>query len=452
MRSEGQARAPIVVVGAGPTGIATALGVGAAPCVVLERRSSVGGLCASLEFEGALFDLGGHAFTTPHAAVRELVFSALPMVEQRREARCWVDGQVIEYPFQRHFAALRGERVAAECAHGLREVAEERGGPWAHFEDYLGRRFGAGVARHFMLPYNRKLWARDLRRMDTDWVGERVAAPAAVAARTGSPGAAAAERTLRTRLPLSEETRVAYPAEGGYVEIVRALARRVADVRLETAVTRVDLARRELATSRGDTMPFDRLVSTIPPAELLALVVDAPARLRTGAAALEAVSLALVLVVVDGPVATSMQRLYVADPRILAHKIVLNHTSSDALRARPCQAVVCEIAFSAEKPLPADVEGRAVEDLVTVGVVRRAGDVRATRLITIRHGYPVPTLDRAGRVAEIRTWLEGRGVFLAGRLGEWDYVNADECIRRGLALGRALVGGAPSAGRDTASA
>ena len=31
--------------------------------------------------------------------------------------------------------------------------------------------FGAGIARHFLLPYNRKLWKTDLREMSADLGG-----------------------------------------------------------------------------------------------------------------------------------------------------------------------------------------------------------------------------------------------------------------------------------------
>lgn len=304
------ARPRVVVIGAGPAGIATALGLGGgAPCVVLERRGDVGGLCGSLEIDGAVFDLGGHAFTTPHAEVRALVFGALSMVEQKREARCWVDGALVEYPFQRHFTALRDRDVVDACARGL--ATADDGADAAHFEDYLARRFGAGIAAHFLLPYNRKLWARDLRGLATDWVGERVAAPAGDA-----DGAAGASR----RTPLAEDSRVAYPESGGYVEIVRALARGVGDIRLDSAVERVDLGRREVTTARGAVVAFDRLVSTIAVDDLLGRIVGAPAALRAGAAALESVSLALVLAVVDGPVRTPVQRIYVADPGVLPHR------------------------------------------------------------------------------------------------------------------------------------
>src|SRR5262249_21334484 len=153
-----------------------------------------------------------------------------------------------------------------------------------------------------------------------------------------------------------------------------ALARRVRDVRLDDGVTPIDLPRREVASARSGTLAFDPLGSTIPPADPLEMIHDAPPAPPARAPAPASASPGLVLAVVDGPVETPVQRIYVADPRVLAHKIVLNHTSTDALRARPRQAVVCEIAFSDEKPLPEDVERRAVEDLVRVGVVRHAGD------------------------------------------------------------------------------
>ncbi len=425
------ARPRVVVIGAGPSGVATAIGLGQdVSCVVLERRAQVGGLCASVEIDGAVFDLGGHAFTTPHADVRALVFGALPMIEQQREARCWMDGTLVDYPFQRHFHALPDTGVVDACARGLAAAGGAEHA--AHFEDYLVRRFGSGIATHFLLPYNRKLWARDLRGLATDWVGERVAAPTRESEEAGHGP---------RRTPLAEETRVAYPARGGYGEIVGALARRLPDLRLETAVDRVDLDRRVVVVADGSVVPFDWLVSTIALDDLLARIDTAPSALRDDATALESVSLALVFAVIEGPVATAVQRIYVADPRILAHKIVLNHNSSDSLRRRPRHAVTAEVAFSATKPLPeADLERRVVDDLVMLGVVARAA-VRRTRVITIRDAYPVPTLDRAARVREIRTWLEERGVYTVGRLGEWAYVNADECLRRGLVLGRRLAGG-----------
>ena len=419
----------LVIIGAGPAGLATAIGFGGA-CTVVERRREVGGLSASIEIDGAVFDVGGHSFWTPHPEVRRLVYESVAMVEQRRHACCWHRGAWIDYPFQRHYEKLPDEREREECRQGL--AAADSGTGAAHFGEYLVRKFGAGVAGHFLLPYNRKLWARDLSRLATDWTAERVAAPS----RESEPLLGVVEQ----RSPLQEDTRVAYPAAGGFGEIFRALARRVPGVRFGAAAERIDLGERKLVLSDGTVLPWERLVSTIALPELLARIPDVPSRLHECASGLEYVSLQVVFVVVDGPVDRDMQRAYVADPAIVAHKITLNHNSSPALRPRPRHAIIAEVSYSQDKPLPAGDLGRlVVRDLLELGLVRREQDALRTSPIDIKYGYPVPTHDRIARVREIQSWLEARGVTTLGRFGAWEYVNSDKCMHYGLALGRSLA-------------
>ena len=100
---------PIIVLGAGPAGIGAGLALGD-DAIVLEGGSEPGGLCRTIELDGAVFDLGGHSFHTPHPEIRDLVFRALEMHVQPRQARCYFDGILIPYPFQAHFreAQYRG--------------------------------------------------------------------------------------------------------------------------------------------------------------------------------------------------------------------------------------------------------------------------------------------------------------------------------------------------------
>jgi protoporphyrinogen oxidase len=418
----------LVIVGAGPSGLGVAIGFGG-PCTVVERRRQEGGLSASIEIDDAVFDVGGHSFSTPYPEVRQLVFEAVEMVEQRRRASCWHRGTWIDYPFQRHYDKLPDERVREDCRRGL-DVADGGAGA-THFDDYVVRRFGAGIAAHFLLPYNRKLWARDLSQLATDWTAERVAAP--------SHSSEANHGVARQRLPLQEDTRVAYPANGGFGEICRALARRVPGIRLGVAVEQIDLDSRTLRLSDNTLLPWRRLVSTMPLPELIARIPGIPSRLQECVSGLQHVSQRMVFVVVDGPVDRELQRAYVADPAIVAHKIALNHNSSPSLRSRP-RHVIAEVSYSLEKPLPAgDLERHVVRDLLALGLVQREGDVLRTAAIDIQYGYPVPTHDRAARIAEIQAWLEARAVITLGRFGAWEYVNSDYCLHRGLAVGRSLA-------------
>jgi protoporphyrinogen oxidase len=166
---------PLLIIGAGPAGLALACHH-QGPTQIIEAGREVGGLCRSIEFGGALCDTGGHSFHTPFPEVAVWVAELMAgnWEEQRRDARVWFNGAMIPYPFQQHLDHIGDARIADECRSAMPVSASTAAGS-VHFEEWIERRFGAGIAHHFMLPYNRKLWARDLSTMDTDWVAERVA-------------------------------------------------------------------------------------------------------------------------------------------------------------------------------------------------------------------------------------------------------------------------------------
>jgi UDP-galactopyranose mutase len=424
----GRRKAPVVVLGAGPAGIAAALALGG-DAILLERKSEVGGLSGSLELAGAVFDLGGHSFHTPHPRVKELVFDALEMTEQKREARCFVQGCLIPYPFQRHFRDLPSPAVVAECARGLSEATG--GKDAADVEAYLRGRFGEGIAEHFLLPYNRKLWGEDLARLSPAWAAERIAAPEGSAEKFSTGGG--------KRRPLQDDTIVAYPARGGFGQIATALASSVEDLRLGTEVERVDPRRRRLVTARGEVLHWDRLVSTLPIPRLLDLIDEAPESLKEDAARLECLSLTLVFVVIGRPVGTKVQRIYAADSSTPFHKIVINHNSSDYLRSLPRHGIAGEMSRRARADATDDgIERLLVEALHRLGLLRSADEVVETATLDVKYGYPVPTLGREEIVERIRDWLSGLGIFSVGRFGEWAYINSDEAMHRGWTLGEAL--------------
>lgn len=427
-------KADVIVLGAGPAGISAALALGP-ETIVLERRHDIGGLAGSFEMEGAIFDVGGHSFHTPHPEVRQLVFNALDMYEQKREARCYAYGSMTSYPFQKHFRELPNATVVEECAQGLRDASESEGA--ANFEEFLLKRFGSGIAEHFLLPYNRKLWGRDLKHLSADWVSQRVASPEGVMQKFALSGG--------ERKPLQSDSVVAYPARGGYGEIMRALARKVKKLRFGTKVVRVDPERKEITTEGGEVFHWQRLISTVPVNELLKTIDRVPDSLMQDADRLEYLSLKLVLVVIGHPVDTEIQRIYVAEPHLPAHKIVINHNSSPYLRSLPHHGITGEVSYSAEKELVPDIEERFLKSLVELKIIKDVREAIKTVLLDVRYAYPVPTADRDNIIARLKHWLREREVYTVGRFGEWTYINTDEAIYRGLNLGRSLNGNRLSA-------
>ena len=351
------------------------------------------------------------------------------MYEQRRDARCFAYGELIPYPFQKNYRLLANEQVVAECAEGLEAVIN---GQPKHFEAFIEQRFGAGIARHFMLPYNRKLWGRDLKRLAVDWTSERVAAPEGVNERFATKGG--------SRNPLQSDTMVAYPTKGGYGEIYKALGRQVGDVRLNESVAHIDIRQKVATTESGNSYGWNYLVSTLPIATLLDLIEGSPPDLRREATQLDCLSLKLGLVVIDHPVDTEIQRVYSAEDRIPAHKTAINHNSSDYLRSLRHHGIMAEISIGPDKSLEReDIEQWIVDSLIEMGLIRDASEVRQVQVRDVPFAYPVPTADRDATVCVIHRWLEDVGIYSVGRFGQWAYINSDEAIHRGMLLGERLL-------------
>jgi UDP-galactopyranose mutase len=424
-------KADTIVIGAGPAGLGAALALGDS-AIVLESRETVGGLCSTLTLDGAIFDLGGHSFHTPHPEIRRLVFGALEMEEQRRDAWCWLNGEWVRYPFQQHFSELADPDSRHACQIGL-----DAAGGWreaANFDEYLDRRFGRGITELFMRPYNRKLWGADLTRLDTEWVVERVAAPVGTAESSVSES--------RRRSPIPREAVIAYPAKGGYGEIFQALARRVADLRLRQCVISIDPQTSTLRTTNGETTSWRRIVSTLPLPSLLRLIPNVPPEISSAVSELEAVPITVVMLVLEGRYGTLCQRIYCPDKNIIGHKIVLNHNSSRWLRRLPRHGV--QVELSEFNPFSSSTNDRSLVNAVVAGLLRMGliaspDHVRRTKVLRIPFGYPVQTQSRSIIVALAQHWLREHRIYTVGRFGEWAYINSDEALYRGHCVGMRLA-------------
>ncbi len=207
--------------------------------LLLERGSSVGGWCRSIQDRGFSFDYAGHIMFSKDPYVLALYEKLLGknVRWQDREAWIWSKGVYTRYPFQ---GALYGlpPRVLKECLFGAIEArfgplngnvpADRAADAPANFEEFIHRVWGSGVARHFAIPYNRKLWAVPLHEMETSWLGGRVPLPNL-------------EETIEGALspvprPMGPNARFGYPLRGfqalmdGFVPLLRGELRLHAEV------------------------------------------------------------------------------------------------------------------------------------------------------------------------------------------------------------------------------
>jgi hypothetical protein len=94
---------------------------------------------------------------------------------------------------------------------------------------------------------------------------------------------------------------------------------------------------------------------------------------------------------------------------------------------------------SPEKPVDvATIAPLTTEFLCGVGVLDSPSDIIWAGHVDVTYAYPVYTHDRPGIIERMKAWLGRYDVYTVGRFGEWEYINSDKCVAKGLALGREL--------------
>ena len=465
-------RARSIVVGAGPTGLSAAYHLGE-DSILLEQNSRVGGWCRSLEAGGFTFDFAGHIMFSNEPYVHQLYKLLLGDNVHWQDREAWIYSQNVytRYPFQgslyglpanvirecltgaieARFGALKPPRKANGanggahcktgdikhgdvkdcCGDGILEASAALAEPSAaeprNFEEFIYKVWGAGIARYFAIPYNRKLWAVPLHEMETSWLGGRVPLPDL-------------EEMIEGALspkpkPMGPNARFGYPLRGGFQALMDAwIPYLKGELRLASRVAKVSPREHTIVLSDGSQLRYQSLVSTMPlPVLIRQIGEEAPADIRAAAASLRHVSVRCVHIGVGRENLTEKHWIYYPGETVF-HRIFVQGNASPLCNPPGGFGLTCEITYSPHKPLPAEGDElirQCIADCHRVGIFKPEDPVWATAQVDLPYAYVVYDHGRAKAVKAIRDWLAERDIILAGRYSEWEYYNSDHAFIAG---------------------
>ncbi len=427
----------VVVLGAGLTGLSAAYharGAGVDP-VVLEKRAAPGGACRTISRDGFQFDLTGHLLHLSRPESHELLRALgvrRALRSHRRRAGVALAGTVTPYPIQINTYRLPRE-IRRDCLLGFVEANTGKGDPHAaggSFLEWVLSRFGEGFARHFFIPYNRKLYCTEPAELTTEWVGRYVPRPSLADVVDGALGL--------YRKPVGYNATFLYPREGGIRALADAIAARLPSVRLSCPVRSLDLGARELALESGETVPFDTLVATAPLSHLVAMTAGLPAEVSDAAGRLRAVAVVNLNLGVRGPAPRREHWLYVPEERFPFYRVGI--PSNHGRLAPPgCHVLSVETSVPAGVAAPAGLRERCLAGLAELGLLRDAADIVTAEEVRLDPAYVIFDRARPAAVAAVRDFFRAGGVILAGRWAEWKYSTMEDALWDGAATARRLA-------------
>ncbi len=419
-----------VIVGAGISGLSTAAFLEGDDYLVLEADAQIGGYCKTVKQAGFVWDYSGHFFHFKHPDIEAWLRERMPGQNIRTvQKRSFVayGGKWIDFPFQKNIHQLP-QAEFIECLYDLffaraPALGLVPGGaaaaPEENFEQMLYARFGRAISEKFLIPYNEKLYATPLSRLDKDAMGRFF------------PHADLVDivRNMRAGADTSYNATFTYP-EGGAIEYVNAIAREVAPARVSLGERMVglDLDRREVRTDRR-TLRYERLVSSAPFNRLVAAsgLPHDP----------EVFSWNQVLVFnlgFDRKGPRDVHWLYFPDRACTFYRVGFYDNIFDADRL----SLYVEVGFprGATVDVPA-VRAKVLKDLREQGVIQDHQLV-AEHSVLMDPAYVHITGDSIREHHRLAEQLEGRGVHSIGRYGGWTYCSIEDNIVEARALARRL--------------
>jgi protoporphyrinogen oxidase len=347
----------------------------------------------------------------------------------------------IPYPFQNNLRFLDVD-TAVECIMGL---AGNREDPQAaeNFKDWLLSVFGEGISRHFMLPYNWKVWAHPLHLMDKQWMAERVSV-------------VGLESTLRNILANANDSRwgpnstFKFPLRGGTGGLYEPFVPYVREhLSLNKRVDAVDNVRKVVRFSDGTEDRYDVLLNTMPLTELIPRVVTAPEELRVAAESLSWSGGLFVGLGIARPCPSDKCWVYFPEDNAPFYRITYlsrysPYMSPDANHF----SIITETSTSSWKPGNREtIIEETIDGLIATGILEDSDRqlIVDRTLIETPYAYPTPTLARDPALALIQPYLMRHGIFSRGRFGAWLYEigNMDHSVMQGVEFVNHMLLGEP---------
>lgn len=422
-----------IILGAGISGseFGRLLSETASSFIILEKEAVPGGLCRTNQTSGYYWDFAVHALYSRDQEILEY-YTSLPINYG------WLDRSVkiyhstpsnaylLNYPFEMGIQDLpithRLECIIGYLATRLRPQRQCH-----NLLEWIENFVGYGMSKHFMQPYNEKIWSCALEEISEQLVSSKIEpAPIWDFIRSALGGAVVGR---------AYQAKFIYP-RNGVQDVVDYTLQNFRD-RLITSNSVTQVVRENdywvVETDSGQHFRAQRVVSTIPLVELLKICpIDTPAR-SYPALKWNNTYFAMIGLKHDYHfrMIADCHWVFFKGSEIF-YRVTLMHNFSPDFPP----VLIAEITEKDGVAALAETEilERVVTDLLRLQIVDNRKDIAVTDIKLIPYTYPIPTVGLDTTRAELQDTFESNELYFLGRNGNWDYMNMDGCIRKARTL------------------
>lgn len=395
-----------IILGAGAAGLSCANALydaGERSFIVVEKERQAGGLCRSENVDGFPLDIGGgHFLDTRRPKVNQFLFRFMPESEWSlfcRDSRIEIDGSVIGYPFEANIWQLPQELQIAYLKSVAYAGCNIGASKPEMFTDWIRWKLGDLICERYMIPYNTKLYGKELDCLGTYWM-EKL------------PDVSFDEIMLsclnkRPYGQLPGHAKFYYPKKYGYGELWLRMADAISShIKYNASVETIDFDRTLVKLSDGSSYQAECIITTVPWTSVTEYI-GMPSSLEESIKTLKYTSINITYIPED--LETSAHWIYYPDLSLPYHRILV--------RSNFCQG---------SKGYWTETNSERYQDQGNISYYNE-------------YAYPLNTTAKPNTMNRLLKWSRERSVIGLGRFGEWQHYNSDVVVERALQLVEELM-------------
>lgn len=388
-----------LILGAGPAGLTIANMLKLKKnnnFLVLEKESEPGGLCRSIEVDGEAFDIGGgHFLDVRKSETNEFLFRFMPKEEWNlfeRNSKIDINGLMIDHPIEANIWQMDIEQqvrylksiAVAGCNQGIQKPE--------NFVDWIRWKLGDEIADNYMLPYNQKMFGKDLNNLGTYWL-EKLP-------RVNFEETLLSCLTHKAYGKQPAHSEFLYPKKYGYGELWLRMGESIKDnIEYERNVKGINFENNTVTTIDGEQYHADIIITTIPWMEF-SEIIGMPNDIKKSITSLKYSSIQTKYIPQN--LATECHWIYCPNPVIPYHRILVRHN-------------FCT-----------NSKGYWTE--TNLERVSQNGQPNNFKHLN-QYAYPLNTIDKPAIMKKLLRWSKSMNVIGIGRWGEHQHYNSDVTVQ-----------------------
>lgn len=413
-----------LVLGGGVSGLMFANANKDEDLILVEKENELGGYCRTIYQDGFVWDYAGHFFHFANEKIKQFFqekISADSLVQKTKVTKIFYKDNVIDFPFQTNIHQL-DKPDFIDCLYDLYFKKEKE--KYDSFLDMLYGKFGRSITEKFLKPYNEKLYACDLNKLDQDAMGRFF--PYANLEQIIS--------NFKQEYQGSYNSTFLYPKQGAKV-FVDALAEDIPSgkILMNEEVLAVDTVNKVVTTSQR-TINYQYLINSMPLPSFLDKVVNHSYLEFTNGLSWNKV-LVFNLGFNKSSRFNEVHWAYFPEKQYNFYRVGFYNNILDDDRL----SLYVEIGYSPESPVDTQKElALTLEGLRSAGIIDDGHQLLSHCAIVMDPAYVHVDSQLYPMKENIKQQLAEQGIYTIGRYGDWKYCSIEDSMLDAIAVAKEI--------------